>query len=73
MTPLKKVYLRTPDLDKPIPARLVGIKKDTYVFEPLRVNFGQFKNGSKLLFVRFSDIESGDVQIIERKNYVRMG
>ena len=70
LKPLQKVYLRTPDSDKPIPARVVGIKKDMYVFEPLRVDFGQFRHGSKLLFVRGDELECGVVEAIKRRHYV---
>ena len=69
LKPLQKVYLRTPDSDKPIPARVVGIKKNMYVFEPLRVDFGQFKHGAKLLFVRGDELQCGIVEVIERRHY----
>ena len=69
LKPLQKVYLRTPDSDKPIPARIVGIKKNMYVFEPLRVDFGQFKHGAKLLFVRCDELQCGVVEAIERRPY----
>jgi hypothetical protein len=38
----------------------------------LRVDFGQFKHGAKLLFVRGDELECGAVEVIERGHYVGM-
>ena len=52
-------------ISRPIPARFIGESKGKYFFEPLRFDFKQRKNGTKLIVV--INFEVGKVQIQGKK------
>lgn len=48
-------------ISRPQPARYIGTSKGKFLFEPLKSNFGQCKNGSKLIFVK--DFKESELKI----------
>jgi len=61
LEPLEKLILTEP-LKRPQNGRVIGIKPEpdnstTYFIEPLRVDFGRFKNGSRIIRLNSKDID----------------
>lgn len=52
-------------VSRPKPARFIGVSAERYLFEPLKANFGQYKRGGKLIFVR--DFDISDLKIEDKK------
>jgi hypothetical protein len=52
-------------ISRPIPCRFIGKSKDRYIFEPLKVDFTQYKNGSKIVNVK--DFKVSDLEIEGKK------
>ena len=61
---LEKVFIVI-GISRPIPARFIGKSKDRYIFEPLKVDFTQYKNGSKIVNVK--DFKVSDLRLKVKK------
>lgn len=53
-------------ISRPIPCRFIGKSKDRYIFEPLKTDFTQYKNGSKIVNVKDSKVSDLEIEGKER-------
>ena len=63
-TDLENIFIIS-GISRPIPARFIGESNGKHFFEPLRLDFMQRKNGTKLIVVR--KFEVGKMQIQGKK------
>lgn len=54
-------------LSSPIPCRHIGKSKEKHIFEPVRLDFRQRKNGSRLIFLLEENFRIGNDKIKDKR------